>query len=144
MTTRFAYPVDLSTDESGAVLAIFPDLAGAATDGADRGAALAEAADCLEEALAGCIARGDPIAPPSAAAGRPLVLPGPVIAAKAALYLAMRDAGIGKTELARRMGVAEGEVRRLLNPRHGSKIGRLNEALAVLGKGILVEVREIA
>ena len=56
----------------------------------------------------------------------------------------MRDAGIGKAELARRMGVAEGEVRRLLNPRHGSKIGRVNAALAVLGKGILIEIRETA
>ncbi len=73
MTERYVYPVDLVTDEDGRVVAIFPDIPGAATDGADRAEALAEAADCLAEAIAGCIERREDIPPPSPARGRPLV-----------------------------------------------------------------------
>ena len=141
MTTCFVYPVDLSEDEDGRVVADFPDLRGAATDGADRAEALAEASDCLEEALAGCMVRREDIPVPSPARGRPTVGPGALIAAKAALFVAMREAGMSKSALARRIGCQEGEVRRLLDPRHASKIGRLEQALAALGKRIFVEVR---
>lgn len=73
MTKRYAYPVDLIPDEDGRVVADFPDLPGAATDGADRCESLAEAADCLEEAIAGYVERRERIPPPSPARGRPLV-----------------------------------------------------------------------
>ena len=39
--------------------------------------------------------------------------------AKAALYVAMREAGLSKTQLAVRSGVAGKEVRRLLDPHYG-------------------------
>ena len=89
-TERYAYPVVLSTDDDGRVVADFPDLDGAATDGADRAEALSEATDCLEEAIAGRMARHEDIPPASAARGRTVVTPGAVISAKAALYTAMR------------------------------------------------------
>lgn len=53
------------------MVAIFPDLEGAAPDGADRAEALAEATDCLEEAIAGCMARREDIPPASAAGAGP-------------------------------------------------------------------------
>jgi hypothetical protein len=40
-------------------------------------------------------------------------------------------------------GRAEGEVRRMLDPRHATKIGRLEEALATLGKRLVVEVAPV-
>ena len=142
-TERYAYPVVLSTDEEGRVLAVLPDLDGAATDGADRVEALTEVADCLEEAIAGCIVRRENIPAASAARGRPLVTPGAVISAKAALYTAMRAAGVSNSALARTLGCAEGEVRRMLDPRHATKIGRLEEGLAALGKRLVVEVATV-
>jgi len=39
--------------------------------------------------------------------------------AKAALYVAMQDAGITKVQLAKRLGVDAKEVRRLLDPHYG-------------------------
>jgi antitoxin HicB len=39
------------------------------------------------------------------------------MAAKAALYLAMREAGISNVQLARKLGCDEKEVRRMLDPR---------------------------
>ncbi len=134
MTERYAYPVELTTDEGGRFTVEFSDLASAATDGADQGEALIEAADCLEEAIAGYIERREHIPPPSPARGTPVVSPGAVISAKAALYAAMRDQSISNSSFARTLGCAEGEIRRMLDPRHATKIGRLETALAALGK----------
>ena len=43
-----------------------------------------------------------------------------VVAAKLALYTAMREQGLTKVGLARRPGLSEGAVRKRLNPNHGS------------------------
>ena len=140
---RYAYVVALSTDDDGRVVAVFPDFEGAATDGADRAEALSEAADCLEEAIAGYMARREDIPSASATRGRLVVTPGAVICAKAALYTAMRAQGISNSALARTLDCAEGEVRRMLDPRHATKISRLEEALAALGKRLVVEVATV-
>ena len=58
--------------------------------------------------------------------------------AKAALYTAMREAGISKIQLARRLGVDEKEVRRLLDPHYGSKLPRIAEAISLLGKKLVI------
>ena len=144
MLTRYLYPVDLRPQDDGGFVVIFPDVPEALTQGDDRADALAEASDCLAEALAGRIRNKKKIPPPSPARTRPLVGPDPVIAAKAALYQALAEAGITNVELGRRMGVSEVEVRRLLDPRHNSKIGRLDEALVALGKRVILEVRDVA
>ena len=139
-----AYPVTLETDSAGRVLVLFPDFPEAATDGADRAEALAEAPDCLQEAIAGRLARREPVPSPSPARGRPTVVPGAIIAAKAALHTVLRDAALTNTALAERLGVAEGEVRRLLDPRHASKIARLEAALGALGQRLEIAVRPAA
>ncbi|MGE5153321.1 MAG: type II toxin-antitoxin system HicB family antitoxin, partial [Bdellovibrio bacteriovorus] len=63
---------------------------------------------------------------------------------KAALYLAVRDAGIGTSELARRLEVDEKEARRLLDPRHGSKAAALERALLAVGRRLALEVQAAA
>ena len=56
------------------------------------------------------------------------------VAAKLAFLDAFREAGIGKSEFGRRIGKDEKEVRRLLDPRHPTKLSTLTEALrAFLG-----------
>jgi antitoxin HicB len=62
------------------------------------------------------------------------------MAAKAALYITMRETGTNNTALAAKMGLAETEIRRMLDPRHATKIGRLEDALALLGRRISVVV----
>ncbi len=145
--TRFVYPARLSRDEDGYVLVEFPDFPFAATNGGTESEALAMASDCLEEALAYCINDGEPIPAPSRVARGPgvwtaTVAPGPVIAAKAALYQAVRDAGITKVALAERLGVGEKEVRRMLDPRYATKIPALDRALTALGKRLEITVRD--
>lgn len=66
-SARFSYPVDLTTEDDGAVNASFPDLPEAHTFGEDRVDALAHAVDCLEVALAFRIDDGLEIPPPSRA-----------------------------------------------------------------------------
>ncbi len=137
---RYAYPVDLETDEDGREVARVADLIGCVTDGADRAEALVEAQDALEAALGAAMTGKEDIPAPSPARGRPVVVPGAVMAAKVALYQAMRAAGMSNTDLAARLGLAETEVRRMLDPDRATKIGRLEEALAVLGQRVVVAV----
>jgi antitoxin HicB len=60
----------------------------------------------------------------------PIPLP-PLLAYKAALYGVMRRDRISKSELSRRLGIDEKDVRRLVDPSYrGSKVERLHQALA--------------
>ena len=67
-----------------------------------------------------------------------------MIAAKAALYLALRAAGLSQAGLARRMGVRPTRVQRLLDPRHASKPEQFDAAFATLGKRLVVSVETAA
>jgi antitoxin HicB len=141
MAHEFAYPVTLTPDESdGGFVVTFEDVPEAITQADTTAEALAEAADALEEAIAGRIRRGDAIPEPSPAADRPQIPVPAQTAAKAALYLALKETGISKSELAARLQCDEKEVRRLLDPRHPSKLPRIQKALAALGKGLSIRL----
>jgi hypothetical protein len=86
----------------------------------------------LAEAVAARIADGEDLPTPSNVRRGlyPIPLP-PLLAYKAALYGVMRRDRISKSELARRLGIDEKDVRRLVDPRYrGSKVERLHQALA--------------
>jgi antitoxin HicB len=140
------YPATLLPEADGRGFHVrFPDLPEALTGGGDLQEALAEAADCLAEAIAGRIVRGDDIPTPSRLRrGQfPIGVPLP-IAPKLALYLAMRERGLSKSALARRLGVSETVVRRMLNPRHDTRPEKLQAALAALGKRLVVMIADAA
>lgn len=61
-----------------------------------------------------------------------------LVAAKIALYSAMRTDGVGNTALAARLGVTEGAVRRLLDLDHRSHIGQIEKALEALGQRLTI------
>jgi antitoxin HicB len=133
--TTLAWPAKLISDDEGRVQVRFPDFPEALTDGADEAEALAEAADCLAEAVAARIADREDLPAPSPVRrglyGVPLP---PVLAYKAALFTAMRRDGVSKSELARRLGLDEKDIRRLVDPSYrGSKVERLHAALAACG-----------
>lgn len=144
--TTLAWPASLTEDEEGRVQVRFPDFPEALTDGADAAEALAEAADCLAEAAAARIVDGEDMPAPSPVGCNmhAIALP-PVLAYKAALFSVMRRDRVSKAELARRLGVDEKEVRRLVDPRYrGSKVERLHAALATFGLAARVTVVETA
>jgi antitoxin HicB len=141
MSENFAYPASVVRDEAGFYLVTFPDFPEASTDGESRDAALDEATDALEETIAGRINRGDPIPHPSKRRARQALVPVPAqMAVKAALYIAVKEAGIRNAELAKRLGADEKEIRRLLDPHHRSKLPRLEAALEALGKKLVIGV----
>lgn len=145
MTENFAYPASVKRDEEGFYLVTFTDFPECATDGDTREEALHEAADALEEAIAGRISRGDLIPHPTRPRPRQTLIPVPAqMAAKAALYMAVKETGIRNTELAQRLGADEKEIRRLLDPHHRTKLPRLEAALAALGKKLVIGVEAVA
>ena len=119
----FVYPATLTPDtDDGGFVVTFIDVSEAITQGEDVEDALREAADCLEEAIANRIVTGVSIPKPSPVKkGRYAVTLPAQTAAKAALYMAIQEAKVTKTELAKRLHCDEKEVRRLLDPRHPSK-----------------------
>ena len=54
----------------------------------------------------------------------------------------MREQGVNNSELARRLGVRETVVRRMLDPEHETRSEKLQAALEALGKRILVAVED--
>lgn len=63
---------------------------------------------------------------------------------KLAVIIAFKSEGLPKSELARPLGKAETEARRILDPDHPTKLYLLEAALAVLGKKILITILDAA
>jgi antitoxin HicB len=136
----FTYPAMLVRDsKAGGYTIIFRDLPEAITQAENIAEAKMQGADCLEEAIAGRIRLEESIPEPSKARKNDLSVSLPALmAAKTAIYLALKEAKISKNELAKRLKCDEKEIRRLLDPRHKSKIERIEAALEVLGKSLFV------
>lgn len=99
MSETIAYPASVVRDTAGFYLVTFPDFPEAATDGESREEALDEASDALEEAIAGRMNRGNDIPHPGARKARQVLVPVPAqMAVKAALYIAVKEAGIRNTD----------------------------------------------
>ena len=137
----YAYPCQLTPDEDGGLVATFPDVPEAITGGGDRAEALAMAEDALATALAGYVHEKWDIPSPGEAADGQVSLPVPtVVAAKLALYTAMRAQRITKVELADKLGVSEAAVRKLTNPDHRSHMSQVEKALRAVDRSLKVEV----
>ncbi|MFX0197601.1 MAG: type II toxin-antitoxin system HicB family antitoxin [Candidatus Hodarchaeota archaeon] len=142
---QFTYPAKIKKDEAGFFLVTFPDIPFAATDGKTIAEALDEARDCLEEAIAVSIADNLDFPFPSSIGRRQHAIPLTAqMSAKAALYIAVCETGISKSELARRLGMDEKEIRRMLSPRHQTKLPRIERALSVLGYQLSVSLQKAA
>ena len=140
---RFVYPAQLRPAGPDEVVVSFRDLPECLTSGADEAEALSEAQDALEEAIAGRIDDEEPIPAPSSPLPSEHMIAVPAeIAAKAALALAFRTSRLTRAALAERLGVHDRVVRRMLDPRQGTSVSSINDALGVLGNEIILEMRE--
>ncbi|MDP1527581.1 MAG: hypothetical protein Q8M20_17390 [Rhodocyclaceae bacterium] len=136
---RFQYPVLLTAAPDGGYIVTCRDLPQLITQGEDEADALEQAVDAMDEVFATYMIEGLSFPNPSKAKRREhLVSPLAEAMAKAALYVAMREAGISKQQLAKRLGVDEKEVRRLLDPHYGSKLPRIAQAIQVLGQRLVI------
>lgn len=137
----FDYPITLTPEKSGGFVISFIDLPEAITssDTDDELDIFSVAQDALDEAIAGRMIRAELIPLPSSKA-QMFVPPSAQMAAKAALYVAMKESGMNKSDLAYELQCDEKETRRLLDPHHPSKLPRIEEALACLGRHLVIGV----
>ena len=139
------YPATLSRQGDDSVLVRFRDVPEALTEAASEAEALAEAADALIAALGGYIELDRPVPLPSAARrGEHMIALPALVTAKLALYIALKEAALTRSELARRMGASENSVRRLLDLDHRSHIEGIENALALLGHRLVIGSRHAA
>jgi antitoxin HicB len=131
------WPVELTGAKEGGCLARLPDL-DALTQGESEAEALGMAADLLEEWVLGAMAHSRDVPLPSPADGRPTVALPALAAGKLEVYRAMRAAGLGKKQLAERIGWTPAEVTRLFDGRNGTGIDKLAMALAALGRRLVI------
>jgi antitoxin HicB len=140
------YPAKFTTDrESGGFVVTFPDVPQAITEGNT----IAEAMEMASEALALALTfyteewRDLPV-PSQPKRGMRMVRVPALSEAKFKLYTALRDSGIKKADLARRLKCAPSQVDRLLDITHASRVEHLEAAFAALGKRMSVIVEEAA
>jgi antitoxin HicB len=132
-------------EKRGVMVVSFPDVPEAITEGRGKADASMQAQEALGLALLTYPARNIPLPKPKAK-GSDLV---PIaveaaVAAKLAFLDAFREAGISKSEFGRKIGKDEKEVRRLLDPKHPTKLSTLTEALRVLGQRLVIGVEAAA
>jgi antitoxin HicB len=130
------YPLKL-TEEDGDIVVRSADMPELLTAGSTDQEAMELAEDALAVVLLAYLEKGQPLpAPRTAERGERLVVVPAATAAKIAVIQAFQAAGISKTELARRLGVAENEARRILDPDHPTKLDKLDAAARALGRRI--------
>ena len=131
----FVYPLLLEGAVEGGFVVTCRDLPEVITDADTRNQAIEAAEGALQAAIEFRIQAGEDIPVATEPKRGEVMVAVPISTAmKAALYLAMREQGINKSELARRLGVDEKEARRMLDPKHSTKVPALEHALHILGK----------
>jgi antitoxin HicB len=137
----FVYSARFEPGEKRGIVVSFPDVPEAITQGDDEADAHAQAEEALGLALLTYPARGLPL-PRSKTRGTGLVSVAvePEVAAKLAVMDAVRAAGLSKSEFARRIGRDEKEARRILDPKHPTKLATLAAALRKLGQRLVIGV----
>jgi antitoxin HicB len=139
--TTFVYRARFEPGDHRAVVVSFPDVPEAITEGRNEAEAYSQAEEALGLALLSYPARGLPLPKPRArSAGLVSITVEPSIAAKLALLEAIRKKGISQRAFARLLGKDEKEARRILDPRHPTKLATLTAALRKLGQRLVIAV----
>ena len=132
--------------EGDVIVVTFPDVGYGATQGATEAEALEMAADFLTVAIGDLIKQGKKLPRARAQRGRKyrwIRLP-VLAAAKMELYRALKSSGVRKAELARRLGISRGNVDRLFDLHHSTRLELLEAAFAVLGRRLSIGVERAA
>lgn len=139
-----AYPARFECDEDG-ITVTFPDIPEAITCGYSEAEAKECAVDAIITAFTEYIKRRRAIPPPSKTRGKDMrtVVLAALEEAKIRLYEAMREAGVRKADLARRMGWQKSQVDRLLDLRRRARLDHIETVLAKLHKRLVVSVEDV-
>ena len=149
---RYAFPCNIVPDDEEreatgreAYVVTFPDVPEANTGGDTWEEAMEMAADGLGVALGMYVKAKQDIPEPSPLVdGQVQIAVPPIIAAKLALYTAMREQNITNVALAAKLGIYESVVRRIVDPNHRSHISQVEKALRAVGRSLVIEDRTAA
>jgi antitoxin HicB len=138
------YRIVMEPDDNGTLLVTCPQLPLVATFGETEADALIHAVEAIEVALASMIDDGEDVPRPArSGAGIPVALP-LLTSLKLELYWALRDAGITRAELARRLQWNRESVDRLFRLVHQSRPEQIDAAFRALGQRVTVKVGQAA
>ncbi len=137
------YRIKLELDDNGTLLVTCPALPEVTTFGDEEADAMARAVGAIEEAIAARMADGDDI-PRGHQRGPRLVRLPTLAVLKVELYRKLRESGITRAELGRRLGWKRESVDRLFRLDHASRLEQLEEAFSALGQAVSVSVHAAA
>lgn len=138
MSNEWTYGVSVR-EEDGYFVARSEELPEAIAGGDTKDAALREMREALAAAVRGRIKDGDDLdAPRPVADGADRASLPSRTAAKAAVYQAWKRSGLSKSALGKAMNRDEVEVRRILDPDHGTKLDQMEAAAQALGGRLVV------
>jgi antitoxin HicB len=132
--------------EGNVIVVTFPDVGYGATQGATEAEALEMAEDFLVMAIGDLIKQGKDIPKATTRRGgkyRWIKLPA-LASVKVELHRAIKDSGVRKAELARRLRISRGNVDRLFDLHHNTRLELLEAAFAALGRRLLIGVEKAA
>ena len=144
---RYVYPCNIRRDEEEANLTgreaynvTFPDLPEAITCSWSWDEAVEMAEDVLGLCLAHyCVHEGYIPTPSLPTEGQVMVPVPPLVAAKLTINSAMREKGITKQALGKKLGLEEDAVRKLLHPNYRTHFTQVERALRAVGRSLIVE-----
>ncbi|MDN3622450.1 hypothetical protein [Methylobacterium isbiliense] len=133
-------------EEEGEIHAYASAAPEAIVSGATREEAAQAMRDALTAAVRGRIKLGLDLVPPAApdADEREVFILPAALAAKATLYTAWKASGLSKVALGARIGCAEKEVRRILDPDYPTGLARREQVARALGVELVVGARPAA
>jgi antitoxin HicB len=132
--------------EGDVIVVTFPDVGYGATQGATEAEALEMAGDFLAMAIGDLIKQGKELPQATTRRGRKyrwIKLPA-LAGVKMELYRELKSSGVRKAELARRLGISRGNMDRLFDLHHSTRLELLEAAFAVLGRRLSIGVEKAA
>ena len=142
------YPIKLTPDDNDTFLVTCPALPEVTTFGTTEGEIQHAATSAIEEAIAGRISYGEAlpplVTPGKAGRGSRFVKLPALTVLKAQLYIVLRESGITRAELARRLGWHREQVDRLFRLDHASRLDRLEAAFKALRRELDVRLCDAA
>jgi antitoxin HicB len=140
----YVYPARIQAAEEGGWLISFRDFPEGISQAGPGQDPVDVAEGCLQACIEGRLEDGLDIPPPSQARRGEVPVAVPLeSASKAALFAAVSTSGLTRLALAAAVGVDEREIRRMLDPRHSSKLPRIARVLKALGKELQLSVVDI-
>jgi antitoxin HicB len=139
--TAYAYPVRVSRAREGGWLVQFRDFPEGHSQAEDGEDVIDIAEGLLQACIEGRLLDSMEVTEPSAARPGEVLVSVPLeTATKAALLSAVASSGTSRVALAKAVSMDEKEIRRMLDPRHSSKLPRLERVLKALGKDLTISV----